>query len=319
MKYLGAVLKLFLAWLVCHLIISAFGVSAKYAAGFALIGPFILIILEFYFHKKSQRMDHLKTVVTIDPISPIDPNENRVFYDESDNEVSEEESSKTRWSENMFHEAAVKYGLPDHADIVDLTGWKYYAFIYNNDGVKELRLLLCPISRSERIRIGEESMRLMVDNRKAAIPVRNINYFMLTGDVYTTTQTIRTGGSGPNMSAALAGGIVGGQTGAMIGMFSPKPSSTITNTVRHDKRYTILVAFDDVNLKFTKGAYDIFLDLIPEKEASVARYNLGSKGLREAEQLSVSDRLKNLTSLLEEGLITEEEFCMKRAKILEEV
>lgn len=313
MRYLGSILNLFLTWLICHIAISVFIVYPKIAAGLALVSAIIIVILESYFQKRSQYIESLRSEATI----PL--NENKVFYDESDNDVPEEESSKTRWSENMFHEAAVKYGLPDHADIVDLNGWKYYAFIYNNDSVKELRLLLCPISRSERIRFGEELMRSMVDNHKATIPVRNINYFMLTGDVYTTTQTIRTGGSGPNMSAALAGGIVGGQTGAMIGMFSPKPSSTITNTVKHDKRYTIFVAFDDVTLKFTKGAYDVFLDLIPEKEISVARYNLELKVSREAEQLSVSDRLKNLTSLLEEGLITEEEFHMKREEILEEV
>lgn len=102
------------------------------------------------------------------------------------------------------------------------------------------------------------------------IPLDNIKSFTRKGDIRTETRISGGGGGGSSIKGAVIGEMLAGPAGAIIG--SRKKNDAIkTENVVIDERQTIMeIEQHDERrfLFFDSKAYDVFLQMIPEKEIS---------------------------------------------------
>lgn len=148
---------------------------------------------------------------------------------------------------------------------------------------------------------------------KVVIPTQNINFFTRLGDMYTETN-----GGGTSIGGALVGGVVAGEAGAIIGSRGNVETKVV------DKRETIMEVIDDKNkieyLRFESSAYDIFLKLIPSKEKSLVK-NQESNNRNESniDSDEIVNRIEKVKELKEKGIITEEEYNIKKNELLSKI
>lgn len=149
------------------------------------------------------------------------------------------------------------------------------------------------------------------------IKLSDIKYYRIVGDKYITTEVTGGGGGGSSIKGAIIGGIIAGEAGAIIGSRIPVESVKSSSSV-HDKQNVLMYSNDSsVILKFNSKVYDVLLNLIPEKE-----YEYTILEAKETNQNTISDtidiksKLKELKSMFEEDLITEEEYNSKKQEIL---
>ena len=175
-----------------------------------------------------------------------------------------------------------------------------------------------------------------------SIPLNDIEYFAMSGQKYTTTEISGGGGNigGTSIPGAIVGGMVAGETGAVIG-------SRKKGTIEPVKSYTSVHDERDCYIKFKKedgtldevvckhndryvesrkqlvNAAELFYDslkkVIPEKEYA---YILASTNIQEDTQVEANDieeRLLQAKNLLDKGLITQEEYEAKREDILKDM
>lgn len=106
------------------------------------------------------------------------------------------------------------------------------------------------------------------NNKKVAIPIKNIMSFKRFGDIHSYTDITGGGGGGSSIGGAIIGGVVAGEAGAIIG--SRKKTDEIkTKNIVVDKRVTIVEINDDNNLYYItleSKDYEVLLKLIPSKE-----------------------------------------------------
>ena len=161
------------------------------------------------------------------------------------------------------------------------------------------------------------------------IPIHNILYFQERGDLSYSTSLSGGGGSskGVNIGGAIAGKLLFGNTGALIGSRAGTGihiDEIKSETIEHDNRYVVLRYKDD-----SKNYYDIPLSfdcfealntLIPEKEYSHVQVNSGvNRGVQTEQKVTSSipvDELRKLKMLLDEGIITQEDFDNKKKQLL---
>ena len=146
------------------------------------------------------------------------------------------------------------------------------------------------------------------------IPVNNIQYFWREGDIAVTQDV---SGGGVNMGGAIAGGLLAGSTGAVIG--SRVGTNIKTETKSIDRRRVVLMYTDEdgksQDLSLCNSAHKVLMHLIPEKEYSQV---LASKAPAQNTG-SAEDKLKQLQSLLDQNLITQDEYNAKRQDILSQL
>ena len=167
------------------------------------------------------------------------------------------------------------------------------------------------------------------------IPVDQIICFYKEGDVQYTTKISGGGGGGSSLTGALVGGLIAGETGAIIG--SRKKNKEIKSTVvtahndrkvviRYDKNGSVkTLSHEDEEFEI----YDYLLKKIPEKDLLTIQMNqtLTSKKAVSAEEnvsddvgsknQDISERLQKLQNLYDSKLITESEYTSKRQDILD--
>lgn len=158
------------------------------------------------------------------------------------------------------------------------------------------------------------------------IPVEKIEYYLLEGDVYTSTSVYGGGGTigGNSMKGAIVGGVLAGGAGAIIGSRKEEVIQEIkSNTTIHDKKYVIIKYknSDDLlkEVRFDKGysrVYDILKDLIPEKEYTYIMKNTINSSQNNNNCNDISNRLLQIKELYEKKLISNEEYDIKRNEIL---
>ncbi|HDK7157800.1 TPA: SHOCT domain-containing protein [Clostridium botulinum] len=142
---------------------------------------------------------------------------------------------------------------------------------------------------------------------KIQIPINRIIYFTRIGDCYTSTH-----GGGSRLGGAVAGAVIAGETGAMIG------SRKKVETKLVDKRITILKVLDknEKIIKFKSEDYDAFLKLIPEKEKDLQCRD----GINIENNIDINiQAIHKLDELRKEGILSEEEFSLKKKQILEKI
>lgn len=146
-------------------------------------------------------------------------------------------------------------------------------------------------------------------------PLDKIVYFREIGDVQYTTEISggKVTGGGSSIGGAVVGGLLAGDAGAIIGSRKKIESEGITtNVVEHDSRQVVLKLTDN-ELRFDIEIYDVFMDLIPEKEYT---YIMATKSGKEEQKKSTVDQLKDAKEMLDAGMITKDEFAAIKAELL---
>lgn len=160
-----------------------------------------------------------------------------------------------------------------------------------------------------------------------------VESFEKAGEVFRETKISGGGGGGSSLSGAILGGLLAGGVGAIVG--SRKKVNPVTSQlITHDTRGTVLNYFDKINrrqqLFFDIDAYQVFNDLIPDKEVDIVKSLKSSQIIQSKTQAqsnqpqvnlnkSVTDQLRELAKLRDEGIITEQEFIEKKKILLDKI
>lgn len=203
-----------------------------------------------------------------------------------------------------------KYGMPSNKNAIRevvIMDIDYNGIILNNDGINgfnsylwkdksNIYIIACPL--------------ICKDYGKIEIPISNIKYFTRMGDFYTSTV-----GGGSKLGGAVVGAAIAGEAGAVIG------SRKNVETKIVDKRVTIMKVLDknknEKIIKFSSSDYDLFFKLMPEKERS-----LKSKDDTINNENNIDGDIQaihKLDELRKEGILTEDEFSLKKKQILEKI
>lgn len=162
------------------------------------------------------------------------------------------------------------------------------------------------------------------------IPLDNIIYFKEIGkvDYLAKVNGGKINGGGVNIDGALAGGMIFGAAGAIVGsqLGTEIKSTGINTTVETVDTRQVSLRYKDSNDKIAEEIYpyevfDFLMKVIPEKEITIV--NLESqkeKTLSVSKESSQSnnrfEEIKKFKELLDCGIITEEEFQTKKAELL---
>lgn len=154
------------------------------------------------------------------------------------------------------------------------------------------------------------------------IPIKDIRYFKRVGQVRTETKISGGGGGGSSISGAVVGGLIAGTAGAVIGS-RKKVEPIKSETITYDSRGVALAwryqkdgEWRDNGLHLDSQAYEILMELIPEKQYD---YVMSQKLPKEqpTQTKSTKEKLTELKEMLDDGLITQEEFDAKKQQLLE--
>lgn len=160
------------------------------------------------------------------------------------------------------------------------------------------------------------------------IPLDYIEYFSKGGEKYTTQEISGGGGTvgGFSLTGAVVGGAVAGDVGAIIGSRKKGKIDPITTTTTvHDETFCF-IKYKNINGELCEVIsnnsqifYNALKQIIPEKEYSYVISRPQVQPQSKNDQKSLEDRLLSLKKLLDQGLITEEEYTQKRTTILNEI
>lgn len=162
------------------------------------------------------------------------------------------------------------------------------------------------------------------------IPLDNIIYFKEIGkvDYLAKVNGGKINGGGVNTDGALAGGMIFGAAGAIVGsqLGTEIQSTGINTTVETVDTRQVSLRYKDSNDKIAEEIYpyevfDFLMKVIPEKEITIV--NLESQKektftvFKESSQNNNRfEEIKKFKELLDCGIITEEEFQIKKAELL---
>jgi hypothetical protein len=158
------------------------------------------------------------------------------------------------------------------------------------------------------------------------IPIDNIEYYATKGEVIHENKISGGGGGGSSIGGAIVGGVIAGEAGAIIG--SRKETTPIkSELITHDTRKTFLNFYDDNHIKhsmfFDFEDYNIFYELIPEKAynivSAIKTNNIINKVVNKNITADITNQIKELAKLKDEGLLTEEEFTEKKKLLLDRI
>lgn len=152
------------------------------------------------------------------------------------------------------------------------------------------------------------------DIGKIKISISNIQCFSRLGDLNSYTKITGGGGGGSSIGKAIVGGVIAGEAGAIIASRN-KTEEIKSEHVIEDNRNTVLEIKDNnamYYLKFESNDYNTFLKLIPNKEISFVKN-------RSNVEDSVYEKIKKLSNLKDEGILTEQEFTNKKSQLLESI
>ena len=158
------------------------------------------------------------------------------------------------------------------------------------------------------------------------IPFDKIEWFNIGGDFYREQKITGGGGGGSDLGGAIIGGAIAGGVGAVIG--SRKESEAIkSELVEHDTRETVLSYFSDnenrQTMVFKHEDYQTIEDLIPEKNYAVVseakKQRFIQQSIKVDETKEITEKIKELAKLKDDGVLTEEEFADKKKELLAKI
>ena len=164
----------------------------------------------------------------------------------------------------------------------------------------------------------------ILDNlyRRVVIPFSDIEYYQIGGEYYRENKISGGGGGGSDIRGAIIGGVVAGGVGAVIG--SRKETDSIkSKLVTHDTRETVLCYYKNGNRRsivFEYENYQVFEDLIPEKNYDIVtetkRKGLTQQIAKHDYTKTIAEQIRELATLKNDGILTEEEFKEKKGELL---
>lgn len=155
------------------------------------------------------------------------------------------------------------------------------------------------------------------------IPLDKIEYYTIKGELVHETKISGGGGGGSSLGGAVVGGIVAGGAGAIIG--SRKETDPIqSELITHDKRETILIYLDHINIERTMSfgheGYDVLYKLIPGKSYHIVDAIRTNKIIQEqSNSKSIANQIRELAKLKDSGMLTDEEFSEKKKALLDKM
>lgn len=198
---------------------------------------------------------------------------------------------------------------------ITLTNGKQEVYIWKSEG--DISFFPCSLSNIDSVSIANLKVK--------TISLSQIEYFSKGGEIFRENKITGGGGGGSSIGGAVAGGLIAGEVGAVIG--SRKKTSEIkSELITHDTRNAFLNYFDNNErhtLFFDIDAYQIFNDLIPEKEYTIVNAIKSSEiiknQIRISSQKSITDQLRELAKLRDDGIITENDFNEKKKQLLDKI
>lgn len=140
-----------------------------------------------------------------------------------------------------------------------------------------------------------------------SLDISKISYYIIQGEKYATTN-IQGGGS--SLGKAIVGGVIAGGVGAVI---ASRENITSTTDFIDERRTVIYYQCGDKvsNIVLSSEAYDYLLENLPDKEYG---YIMSLKENKESSD--ISNELEQLAQLRDKGIITDDEFNLKKKQIL---
>ncbi|NBI06620.1 SHOCT domain-containing protein [Senegalia massiliensis] len=159
---------------------------------------------------------------------------------------------------------------------------------------------------------------------KIVIPLDDIEYFNMRGEVYRENKISGGGvsGGGTSVGGAVAGGLIAGGVGAVVGSRkSVKGDPIKSETITHDNREVLLrINLDSkkYDIIFNNNAYQSLKELIPDKDYESIKNDYLIDQVNKKENDAI-DKIKRLSLLRDEGILTEEEFRFKKKELLDKI
>lgn len=158
----------------------------------------------------------------------------------------------------------------------------------------------------------------------SCIPVSNIQCFSAEGDVQYTTRISGGGGGGSTITGAIVGGLLAGETGAIVGS-RKKVAEIKSESITHDSRNTLIRYYrENELLTISYDGFDVYnylLKKMPEKDLLSMQLK-GANQQKDAVETNLSDieeKMLTIKRLYEAGLISKEEFEEKRTELLTQI
>lgn len=151
------------------------------------------------------------------------------------------------------------------------------------------------------------------------IPLSMIERYEIDGEHYRETKI--TGGD-VNLAGALVGGMIAGGAGMVLG----GRNGISSYQIEHDTRRTVMTIKlpngDKRKLVFDFHAFEVFKDIVPEKNGEIVSEIEKKQLISQQTQptalpsSNITDSIRKLKELKDEGLISDEEFAAKREELL---
>ena len=154
------------------------------------------------------------------------------------------------------------------------------------------------------------------------IPLSCVKHFHNIGEVSYENKIVSEKGS--PIGGAILGGLIAGHTGAIVGAMS-ETGNVNSELIEHDSRETIMVVKSGELIKTLKMRYedfDVLNELIPEKHYEIVfaiRKALYVTDAVKQSQVDPVTRIKELSVLRDEGILSEEEYIVKSTEILKKI
>jgi hypothetical protein len=155
-----------------------------------------------------------------------------------------------------------------------------------------------------------------------AIPLSDIDFFQVTGDIHYETKI---SGGKADTGGALAGFAIAGAAGAILG---DKSTEIKSEEIVHDERKTYLQYRKEghtYSLNFVGNAADALRDLLPEKEYGVRPmaytpvFSAAGNSSKNSASSTAIAQIEALAKLKDSGVLTQEEFDTKKAELLKKI
>jgi len=251
-------------------------------------------------------------------------------------ETNAMKSEMELWKNTKYSPVLNKFNISDNTKVVTIKAkhkrdtWKFGIdnYMFLSDG----KLCLLPLfdgyielkGNGTVNKLRGSSLISDLNNYFACIqiPLDDIEHFGASGEFYREQKISGGGGGGSDLGGAIIGGVIAGGAGAVIG--SRRETEAIrSEIVTHDTRETVLSYFLDGQRKtitFKHEDYQVFEDLLPQKNyvvvSEIKKQIFVRQGVRTDETRAITEQIKELAKLKDEGILTEDEFSAKKKELL---
>lgn len=168
--------------------------------------------------------------------------------------------------------------------------------------------------------------RIVSEANKVVIEINRIEHYATRGEVFRETVITGGGGGGSSIKGAVVGGVIAGDAGAVIG--SRKKVDPIKSELKtHDTRETYISYFtkdnERNNIILNFEDYQILKDLIPQKDYEIVSALHMNNTIQQSKEnsnvQSITDQIREIAKLKEDGILTVQEFETKKQELLKKI